>query len=714
MRRFELCRLLGTSRAAAWMRRSPSIRPRGLACAAGLLVLAHSAAGSSDTDSLAAALRAASTDSVRVTILNQLAFEFHRTDPARTRAYAEAALDLASQLGIGSAIARSRQLLGIYHWTQGDYRESLRSHLTALALYEDQEDSAGLARSYNNIGAVYYSRGLYDEALEHFLKALAIYEKRAVTPEVAFIYANIGAIMRHQQNFDEALRYYAKALDFYRQEGFDRDRASALAGMGAVSLDQLRYDEALRYYDQALQIRSASGDKSGIASCLQSVGVIQQRMGRSEAALAHLTTALSLAEEVGNKNLLATTHVVLGTILVQLQRFDQAREHLEAGLRCALEIGARRVAMDACRGLADASAAQGDFRSALRLHQQFAALSDSIYNVEKTQAIEDMRAKYEAEKMEREIRQLHVDSSRKDEELSRRREQLLRQRTAIYAFAAVFATIAVFSGLLYRQLSLNRRNAILLAEQNSRLTHQQEILNRQTEELLQLNATKDRFFAIIAHDLRSPLASLLSTTRSLADCCGDLDERVLQGYMETINRSARRLHRLLENLLQWASAQTGAIQMNPVEITVCEIVEEVFVLLGDTADAKAVSLSSDVPFDLKVLADVNMLRVVLRNLVENAVKFSFRGSEVSIAARADGRVEIIVADRGVGIPPSDLGKLFQLDGAPRTVGTVGERGSGLGLSLCRDFVIAMGGEIWAESSEGQGSTFHVALPRPPR
>ncbi|MCU0612741.1 MAG: tetratricopeptide repeat protein [Candidatus Eisenbacteria bacterium] len=675
------------------------------------LVCAPQAGARTAADSLAGVLRGITSDTARVFVLNSLAFESHRTDPQRTRAYAQEALDLASRLGLTSGIARSHQVFGIYHWVQGDYQESLRSHLTSLALYESLGDSSGLARAFNNIGAVYYSRSLYDEALEYFLRALNIYERRPITPEVAYIYINIGIIMRLQQNYDEALSYYFKALEFYKQEGYDRDRASAFSSIGAVYLDRLRYEDALEYYHKALEIRTELGDKSGISACLQSMGVVHQRLGRVETALEDLSQALEIARTLGNRNLMATTRVVLGTMLLQLQRFDQARENLEEGLHLAFEIGARRVAMDACRGLTEVASAQGDYRSALRLHQQYAALGDSIYNAEKTQAIEDMRAKYESEKLEREILELHLAGERKDEELNRRQDELSKQRIVIYAFGAVFVTIAVFSSLLYRQLSLNKRYTALLAEQNKKLMHQQELLNRQTGELLQLNATKDRFFAIIAHDLRSPLASLLSTTRSLATCCDGLDISTLQQYMETINGSARRLHRLLENLLQWATAQTGAIQKQPATVRVSEVVDEILAALSDAADAKAVALSSTVPPTLVVVADLNMLRVALRNLVDNAIKFSFRGSEVLVgAATTGGETEIIVTDRGVGIPEADLGNLFQLDRSPRTRGTIGEQGSGLGLTLCRDFVVEMGGRIWAVSRQGEGSSFHIILP----
>ncbi|MBN1426248.1 tetratricopeptide repeat protein [Candidatus Fermentibacteria bacterium] len=644
-------------------------------------------------------------------VLNQLAFELHRTDPHQTRAYVSEALDLATSLDLTACTARSHQVFGIYHWTQGDYREALRSHFIALTLYEGLGDSSGLARSYNNIGAVYYSRSLYDEALDYFMKSLSIYENRPITPEVAFIYINIGVIMRLQQNYDQALSYYLKALDFYRQEGYDRDRAAALAGIGAVYLDRARYDEAIEYYRKALEIRNAMGDRSGIAACLQSIGVIHQRQGRSALALESLTSALTIAADLGNRNLLATTHVVMGTMLVQLQRFDQAERHLESGLRLASDIGGRRVAMEAYRGLTEVATSRSDYRAALRLHQQYAALSDSIYNAEKTQAIEDMHAKYEAAKLESEIRDLHLDSEKKDVELDRRRVELSKQRIVIYSLATVFVTIVVFSILLSRQLSQNKRNAILLARQNHQLTRQQEILNRQTAELTQLNATKDRFFAIIAHDLRSPLASLLSTTKSLSDCCDSVDGQSLRHYLETINTSAARLHRLLENLLQWASAQSGTLHAEVGTVSVRDAVTEVVGVLCDTAEAKGVALSSSVAPTLRVVADANMLRVVLRNLVDNAIKFSGGGSEVSVtAAEVDGAAEITVVDHGVGIPATDLANLFQLDRSPRTRGTTGEQGSGLGLTLCRDFITTLGGRIWAESTHGQGSTFHVVLP----
>lgn len=229
--------------------------------------------------------------------------------------------------------------------------------------------------------------------------------------------------------------------------------------------------------------------------------------------------------------------------------------------------------------------------------------------------------------------------------------------------------------------------------------------------LKEINATKDRFFSIISHDLRSPFNAILGFSELLNHKLKKKDYEKAARYGLLINQSAEKVMGLLINLLEWSRVQTGRIRFKPDLLNLYELIEDVVMLSETTAREKKQVLSQSVLPDLTTFADKNMLHTIIRNLVSNAVKFTADGGEININARKlpDG-VEISVADTGVGITEEDMAKLFQMDTNVSQLGTRKETGTGLGLVLCHEFVKKHGGKIWVESTQGKGSVFYVHLP----
>lgn len=232
------------------------------------------------------------------------------------------------------------------------------------------------------------------------------------------------------------------------------------------------------------------------------------------------------------------------------------------------------------------------------------------------------------------------------------------------------------------------------------------------QELERANATKNTFLAIIAHDLRGPVGALGQTLELLEQNADAMDEEDLEEFLSLASGDARRVFSLLENLLTWSRSQLEQIVFRPVVWGVRIIVEESVELLASCASEKGIVLSNDAPPMMTARLDPGMMGVVLRNLVGNALKFTSPGGSVSVSARrTDEGVEFAVRDTGRGIPPEIAEKLFRIDvGHGSTEGTAGERGSGLGLILCKEFVEKHGGRIWFESSPGEGTVFFFSLP----
>ncbi len=236
-------------------------------------------------------------------------------------------------------------------------------------------------------------------------------------------------------------------------------------------------------------------------------------------------------------------------------------------------------------------------------------------------------------------------------------------------------------------------------------------LKNSERQLRALNASKDTFFSIIAHDLRNPFNSLLGLTAFLVNAIEDYDKDRLKSFISRLHTSAEKVYALLNNLLEWSRLERGLLQPTPQRIELCRLILFAVEALAADAARKQITLVNRVPEGMAAYADLNMLITVVRNLVSNAVKFTGSGGTIAISARQTGNVvELDISDTGIGISADGLNKLFRIDAKYARKGTADEDGTGLGLLLCKELVEKNSGSIRVESEVGKGSTFTVTLP----
>ena len=240
----------------------------------------------------------------------------------------------------------------------------------------------------------------------------------------------------------------------------------------------------------------------------------------------------------------------------------------------------------------------------------------------------------------------------------------------------------------------------------------EEEIKLKNEELIKLLTEKDKFFSIIAHDLRSPFNGFLGLTQIMAEELPSLTRDEIQEFVLRMRNSATNLYRLLENLLEWARMQQGLIPFEPEVVELLLIVDECIAIVLETIKSKGIEIAYDIPYDIKVFADSNILQSVIRNLISNAVKFTPKGGKISLSAKTytDKCVEIAIKDSGIGMSRAMVDHLFRLDVQTNREGTEGEPSTGLGLLLCKEFIEKHGGKIWVESKEGKGSIFYFTIP----
>lgn len=240
-------------------------------------------------------------------------------------------------------------------------------------------------------------------------------------------------------------------------------------------------------------------------------------------------------------------------------------------------------------------------------------------------------------------------------------------------------------------------------------------IKTQFAQLQKVNTEKDKFFSIIAHDLRSPFNGFLGLTQLMAEQLPTMTMEDIQLIAVSMQTSATNLFRLLENLLEWSRMEQGLIPFKPEEIQLPEIAEKSIAIVLENARAKNIEIEYDIPASTIVFADNNILQTVIRNIVSNAVKFTPKGGKIKVSAiiNEEKLVQISIADSGIGMKPEMVENLFRLDVPTGRPGTEGEASTGLGLILCKDFVEKHGGKLWVSSEVGKGSTFSFTIPQKP-
>ncbi len=266
-------------------------------------------------------------------------------------------------------------------------------------------------------------------------------------------------------------------------------------------------------------------------------------------------------------------------------------------------------------------------------------------------------------------------------------------------------------GVDYITKPFQKEELIARVNNHVALAYAKNEIVEQAEQIRRINRTKDRLYSVIAHDIKSPFANISMLISTLAEGYLDAGSDEYNEILQSINSSTQETYSLLTNLLQWTRSQTGDLEVSPEQITIQELVANTLRFLEPQAEKKEISLEHKLEENLIMFADQNMMRSVLQNLVNNAIKFTRTGGIITIeAAQTDSLVKIKIIDNGIGIPQANMKKLFIDEGQVTTRGTNDEKGSGLGLLLVKEFVQKNGGTISVESKEGEGTTFIVSMP----
>lgn len=595
-------------------------------------------------------------DTLKLQYLNELVAVLRDRDSKRALPYALEALELAKSFNNSRYIGAALENLAWIMYRKGDYSHAFLLSAEALKTYESLHDLSGISRCYIHIAAFQYEQKLYPQAIDNFRKAYEMSRQIADTATLARSLTNISFTFLNLQQLDSAKFYARQALSVSNKTANQYGIASALRTLGDVAMKERDYQTALQHFERALTISTGIKNTFLQTSTLHRIGKLHAECNRTDQALQYLLHTIALAKQYGHNDDLERTYKLLADL------YD--RKH--------------------------------DIRKAYEYQSQYLQLHDSLNNQRNSEQMALMQARFDSEMKGTKIELLTKEAQLKQEEIN-------SQRVWLFVYVGSLCLLGLLALVLFYNYQLKRRANHGLEEKNKEI-------QRQTVELSNLNGTKDKLFSIISHDLRSPLSSL----RGLMDMviAGVLSKEEFLPVARSLKHSLESVQENLDNLLYWAQSQLKGLQVNPESFLLKPMVDEKIKLFQEVSRAKDITITNEVSGDVAVFADKNYIRLVFRNLMANAIKFSTHGGNIIIRQQSfDDTVEIAVSDDGVGMSAHDLAKLFNAETHFSNPGTLKEKGIGIGLLLTKEFIEKNEGTIRVTSELGKGSTFTFTLRR---
>ena len=636
------------------------------------------------------------TDRDKIDMLLNSCDENIFSDPQTVRLQLPGILSYATRVGYEKGIADANGYYGVLYQQDGELSQAMSFYQKALVIYEKIGDERGAAHAHNNIGSIYHRQGKYVRALENYQAALDYYDTHQVIHPLITTLTNIASAYITIGLINEAEDYNQRALELAEKNGFKDKEATSLVNMGVIASKRHRLVDAKQYYTRALEVYEYMDNQRGIANCMLNIGVILQKQGDMPLAFKHTLQAMSLYKEMNDHSRISQCVNNIGVILEKVGSYEKAINYYTAALKIIGDMGVNNEVARIYKNLSKAYAGLEDYKEALYYQEQFKDYSDSVISLAKSQQIAELQTKYETQK--------------KEQLIELQKAKLERQKLLGNTLLGLTISILLVAGLIIYAYVQKRLDNEKITQQNTEIARQNELLANQKNILEELNQTKDKLFSVIGHDLRGPIANM----RSIFDMVLEdefTDRKELFDVMKVLRDKTCDTHNLLENLLYWSRSQQGRITPNQGVVDLSELVEDSFDLIKADAKVKGIDLEIKMEGPVLSFCDADMINLVLRNLLSNAIKFTPSGGLIILEIEQnDKQIKVAVRDTGVGIPKENIPKLFDKSTYFTTYGTNKEKGSGLGLNLCREFVEANNGSISVDSQQGRGSVFYFTLP----
>ena len=577
--------------------------------------------------------------------------------------------------------------------TYVDNIKSLEYAEEALSLATDINDIDGIAYSYRILSSIYALNDNYFMGMEYIQKAIDIFEDRGDKKGLANCYISLGHIYRSLNNREQEIEYHKKSFEAFTMQGIKERIGVSAHNLGESYYNNKEFIKAEQLTRLAIQINDSIANLPVLSSCYKVMGLIKENEGQLDSAGHYFNKVIKISDELGdNAQKVATAEAFIHLATMAGSAKNDA---LEFEYLANAEAFCRKYNLN---------------KFLLRVYREMQTFYLKRNNIEKTGLYlnEYDEISQDLQRVQLEDRNRLTKSMASIHNLNKTTDKLLKEN------------LAQASSIFNRNVSLLIGSLLLITlavvlgkvkNINGKLKSRNATINQQKAELQELNATKNKFFSIVAHDLRSPLTSLKSFSSVLVEHIDFISKEEIQDMGKELGKSLDNTLKMADNLIIWAQSQMNVIKDKKEAISLKVTVYEICEIFSVIANNKEVELTALVTGDPHFIGDRDQVEFVIRNLVNNAIKFTPRKGSVKVTVvQTLDRIIITVSDTGVGMSHEISESLFSVQKPKSINGTEGEKGSGLGLVLSYEFIKRNGGEIHVASEENKGTDITVTFP----
>lgn len=690
--------------------------------------------------------------------------------PEMADTYIEKSIQLGKEKNLRKYVGLAYSRRGRMYHAKAEYANAEANYLKAITEFTAVGDLNNVAGNYLNLSALYGSIPDYIKTLEVSQKAIDIYEKIGKEADLASCYTNVSITYQNLGNRNQALIYMNRALRIFTKVEDKRGIAVVCELIGTNYfeatdkelmemnvLPSQKINLALAYYNKVLAL-AEDIEEEIVADIKIDLGNVYFAIKKYDLALKNYQRAVEISRKSQNKDAYGTSLHALGNYYQKRNDFGNAIALLNQSLELSVTHGFLELERNSALGLSIVYEKQGDFRRSLAYFKQYIAVRDKIFDQEKEREITMRQMKLDFDFKEKDyLLQQKISQSelkRQQQELILRKQQLtlsgkeklldqltFQKAKAEFSLQRSLQESKYASQSFKAQIAANEKDrritqqdqqikfdqrvkifltiaatlilmiAIVIFYNQRKTTRLNKIINLQKRELEQLSRVKDRIFSVVSHDMRTPVNSLIAFIQLLEG--GKIEQEKLNKYAASLKNNLRHTSTMMENLLTWAASQMQGFNPYLESIDVCDLVTDVVNSINDLAEQKQITIANEVCKNTFCKADRNMLMLVIRNLISNCIKFTPVGGTIHISSKPVGdALEIKISDTGIGLTEDQV-KHFNKPGfrglGVSSPGTNKEKGTGLGLLLCRTFIELMEGRITAHLNDGEGSHFKIQL-----
>ncbi|MFN2261076.1 MAG: tetratricopeptide repeat protein [Psychroflexus sp.] len=585
-----------------------------------------------------------------------------------------------------AAIVSSQGVIAEYH---GNFELAKEKFKECLEVFKEMNQTRSIVGINNNLANIARKQGYYLESIAYFEDAL-VAAREINNPRLeSIILNNLANNYFNLNEDDKALELYTKSSEITKNIDVNT-YASTLTNIAMIEENKQNFDKAIKNLQEAYEIFEKQDRKSNIALNLHAQASIKFGQERYEETKSLLKSAEKIVKEIEDNYTAALVFSSLGKVYQKENKLDSAYYYAKESHNIAESIGALKEHSASSELLYEIYSEKGEYKDALKYLETHLKLKDSLFDKEKSRALGKLEAELGYDNL---TDKLKLENEKKL--LKKELEVKNRENYIIYLSIVLAILLFITILLLIHRINKNKTNKILI-DKNQEIQSKNKKLNESNDQ-------KNKLFSIISHDLRSPLNSL----SQLFDLYNknQLDEKDIKAWLPEINKNIQSTRMLIDNLLNWASESLNESHIEKKQLNLYEEIQSKQSFFDSTLKDKNVTFINKVDKDYEIFIDQNSLKLVLRNLISNALKFTDGGDQITISAiKKDGSDRVCIQDTGIGMSHNVAESLFKNNNLVSAIGTKSEKGKGIGTLLCKNFIEENGGLIWVDFSEENKGT----------